>query len=124
MTVQGLVYDFVLVNDDDDRFVFEMEIDDWMGFRNVIGFVNIADYYICLIILSQDCAIIYFIIFLTEIMWIFKWKLDYFFYVVLIQEDLIRVGIVYYLQCVIYIIFLFSWLGKFLMRFCVFLYCC
>lgn len=32
MMVQGVVYDFCFINEIDDKFVFEMEIDDWMGY--------------------------------------------------------------------------------------------
>lgn len=97
MTVQGLVHDFALVNDDDDKFVFEMEIDDWMGYRNVIGLVNTADHHICPITPPQDCAIIHSIIFPTEIMWTPKWKRDYPPYIALTQEDLTSAGTVHYL---------------------------
>lgn len=51
MMVYGLIYDFVFINDMDDQFVFEVEIDDWMGYRNVVGFIKMVDYYVCLVIL-------------------------------------------------------------------------
>lgn len=45
------------------------------------------DYYVCLVILFRDCFIVYFIVFLIEVMWIWILKNDCFFCIVFIDED-------------------------------------
>lgn len=45
------------------------------------------DYYVCLVILFRDSFIVYFIVFLIEVMWIWKLKNDCFFCIVFIDED-------------------------------------
>lgn len=77
----------IFVNDIGDKFVFVVEIDDWMGYCNVIGLIWMEDYYVCLVILFRDSFIVYFIVFLIEVMWIWKLKNDCFFCIVFIDED-------------------------------------
>lgn len=88
---------FALINDDDDKFVFEMEIDDWMGYRNVIGLVNTTDHHVCPITPPQDCGIIHSIIFPVEVMWTPKWNPDSPPCIALTREDIDRAGSVHLL---------------------------
>lgn len=97
MTVQGVVHDFCLINETDDKFVFEMEIDDWMGYRNVVGLVNTVDHHVCPVTPPRDCGIVHSIIFPVEVMWTPKWNDSCPPCIALTQEDIARAGSVHFL---------------------------
>lgn len=103
MSVQGLIHDFALINDTDDQFVFEVEIDDWMGYRNVVGLIKTVDHHVCPVTLPQDCGIVHSIIFPIEVMWTPKWNADCPPSIALTQEDIERAGSVHFLYCLIFL---------------------
>lgn len=88
------------VNDTGDQFVFEVEIDDWMGYRNVIGLIRTEDHHVCPATPPRDCSIVHSIVFPIEVMWIRKLKNDCPPCIALTDEDVQRAGSVHFLYCI------------------------
>lgn len=92
MMLQAMVHDFCLINDDDDQFVIEMKLTDWMGPRNVVGLLKTEDHHVCAVSPPSDCDIVHSILFPPEIMWTPKWLPNCPSSVALTIEDLERAG--------------------------------